>query len=209
VRTPRRLPPLLLAAIVIGGMTMLAAPSQVRAANGMTETGTTTYEVIPGQADIQVTIKLSIYNGKADTVDASGQVTYYWWNATDIYEEVEGGPISVSSDAGSVAQSVVDTSQYYRDVELDYPNVYYGQTRTITATYTIPAAPRASGGFRAGSAYASLCAAGNGADVGTVSIVIPDGFTLNVDAGDDIAPAGDSNGKQVYSSSSQTEPYKF
>ena len=87
--------------------------------------------------------------------------------------------------------------------------MYYGQTRVVTATYTIPAGPHADGGFRAGSAYASLCATGNGYDTGSLSVVVPAGFDLNVDDGDDLNSAGTSGGKQVFSSGTQASPYKL
>ena len=174
----------------------------------MIETGTSTYEVVPGKNLIQVTVQISIYNAKPNTVNSTG-IEYYFWNATQITVEQEAGPVSVTSDAGGVSQSTVSTDEYYRYIQLNYPNVYYGQTRVVTATYTIPAAPHAAGGFRAGQAYASLCAVGNGWDTGTVSVVLPAGFELFVDDGGDITRSGASGDKQVYSSGTESSPYKF
>ena len=125
---------------------LLIAPPAALADNGMTETGVTTYEVVPSQSVITVTLKLSIYNGKPDTVTSTGS-TYYYWNAT---------------------------------------------SRVLTVTYSIPAGPHAPGGYRAGSAYLSLCAIGNGYDTGTVSVVVPAGFDLYVDYGSQIDSTGTS-----------------
>jgi len=207
--SPVRIRPLsLFAPIVIAASILLVAPPAVLAANGMTETGTTTYEVVPSKSVITVTVKLSIYNGKPDTVTSTGS-TYYYWNATSIAVENEAGPVKVTSNAGGVSQTTTSTDQYYRYIKLIYPNVYYGQTRVVTATYSIPAGPHAPGGYRAGSAYVSLCAIGNGYDTGSVSVVVPTGFDLYVDYGSQLDSTGTSGGNQVFSSGTQASPYKF
>jgi hypothetical protein len=193
---------------VIAVSMLLIAPQTALAANGVTETGTTTYEVVPSNNVITVTLKLSIYNGKPDTVTATGS-TYYYWNATSIAVEKEAGAVKVSSNAGGVAQTTTSSDKYYRYIKLIYPDVYYGQTRVVTATYSIPAGPHAPGGFRASSAYASLCAVGNGYDTGSVSVVLPTGFNLYVDYGSQLDSTGTSGGKQVFSSGTQASPYKF
>ncbi len=195
---------LVFAPAVLAGSLFLAAPTPARAADGLTETGTTTYEFVPGNGTIQVTVSLSIYNGKPSTASYT-----YFWNSTQIAVVNEAGPVSVTSNAGAVSQSQAKTDKYYRYLTLNYPNVYFGQTRVVTATYAIPAAPHATGGFRAVAAYAGLCASGNGADSGSVSVVVPDGFDLHVDSGGELTRTSDSDGKQVYSSGIQSEPDKF
>jgi hypothetical protein len=198
----------LFAPVVIAVSMLLVAPQTALAADGITETGTTTYEVVPSQNVITVTVKLSIYNGKPDTVTSTGS-TYYYWNATSIAVEKEAGPVNVTSNAGGVAQTTTSSDKYYRYIKFTYPNVYYGQTRVVTATYSIPAGPHAPGGFRASSAYASLCAIGNGFDTGSVSVVLPTDFNLYVDYGSQLDSTGASGGKQTFSSGTQASPYKF
>ena len=51
---------LLFAPAILAGSLFLSAPAPARAAGGMTETGTTTYEVVPGKNIIQVILSLSI-----------------------------------------------------------------------------------------------------------------------------------------------------
>ena len=201
-------PLLFLAPLVLAGSTLLVAPASVRAADGMTETGTTTYEVIPSKNVIAVTVTLSDYNGKPDTI-SNGNDYYYFRDATELAVEKEAGAVSVTSNVGSVFQTALSSDTYYRYIKLSYSPVYYGQTRVLTATYTIPAAPHALGGYRAGQAYAALCAVGNGVDTGSVSIVLPAGFDLYVDSGSDLPQTSTSGVKQVYSSGTQPNPYKF
>ncbi len=193
---------------LIAGSMLVISPAPALADNGMTETGTTTYEVVPSKNLIAVTVKISVHNTKPDTATAGGYY-YYFWNQTGIVVEKQASKVSATSNAGSVSQKTTSTDQYYRYITLNYPNVYYGQTRVVTATYTIPAGPEADGGFRAGSAYASLCASGNGLDTGSLSVVVPAGFDLHVDDGDDLKSAGTSGGKQVFSSGTQASPYKL
>jgi hypothetical protein len=190
--------------LLLGSTLALSSPAQTRAANGMTETGVTTYEVLPSKAQIKVTVVLSDHNTKPN----SGGY-YYYWAATEMAEELQGGAITATSNGGKVKQKVLETGNYYRFVELDYPPVLYGQTRVVTATYSIPAGPKASGGFRALSAYASFCAVGNGVDSGSIQVVVPDGFELWINAGDDLSLVSDKNGKQVYTTGTSAQPYKL
>jgi hypothetical protein len=190
--------------LLLGSALALSSPAQTRAADGMTETGVTTYEVLPSKAQIKVTVVLSDHNTKPN----SGGY-YYYWAATEMAEELQGGAITATSNGGKVKQKVIETGNYYRLVELDYPPVLYGQTRVVTATYSIPAGPKASGGFRALTAYASFCAVGNGVDSGSIQVVVPDGFELWVNAGEDLSLVSDKNGKQVYTTGTAAQPYKL
>ncbi|HEX7492111.1 MAG TPA: hypothetical protein VF337_10460 [Candidatus Limnocylindrales bacterium] len=174
----------------------------------MTESGVTTYEINPSTNVIQVTVRISVTN-TSPSQTTSGGLIYYFWNSTSIIVPVSAGPVSATSDAGSVSQSIDKSGQYYKVVKLSYPSVYYNQTRVVTASYAIPAAPGATGGFRAGSAYASLCAIGNGQDTGSVSVVVPDGFDLQVLDGDTVTRTSDLEGKQTFSSGEIPTPKQF
>jgi hypothetical protein len=198
----------LLAPVALASSLLLVAPAQVRAADGLTETGTTVYEVVPSKGVVNVSIQISDYNGKPDSTQ-NGAIYTWFWNATQVAVEIQAGKVSATSNGGAVTQTVQSTDKYYKYVKLGYPDVYYGQTRIVNASYSIPAVPKAAGGFRALSAYASLCLAGNGYDTGSVSLVIPDGFTVTVESGSALTKTGDSGGKQTFSSGTLSSPYKF
>jgi hypothetical protein len=153
----------LLAPVVLACGALLATPGQALAAGQITETGVTTYEVLPAQAEIKVTLALKTVNQKSG----------YYADQTEIAIDAQAGPLSVTSNGGKVAQKLVSTGAYYKYVELDYAPVYYGQTRTVSVSYTIPAGLGADGGYRALSAYVSLCANGNGLDGGSLTLLIP------------------------------------
>jgi hypothetical protein len=185
-------------------MAALASPLPALAAGGVVETGTTTYVVNPAKAEIDVTIQLSIKNNKPPSA-----LYYYYWNQTEVEVEVQAGPIKATSNAGKVKASLSKTGTYYRDFVLTYPNVYYKQTRVVTVTYAIPAGPGAPGGYRAGKAYADLCAVGNGVDSGALKVVVPDGFDVVFDGGTDLSLSGDAKGVQTYGSGTISAPYNF
>ena len=79
----------------------------------------------------------------------------------------------------------------------------------MTVTYAIPAARGAPGGYRAGKAYADLCAVGNGTDSGALKVVVPDGFDVVFDGGTDLSLSGDAKGVQTYGSGTISAPYNF
>ncbi len=185
--------------MLLAGMAALASPLPTLAAAKIVETGTTTYVVNTAKSEIDVTTRLTIKNN---------DLGYYYY-ATEIGVEVEAGAIKATSNAGAVKQSTITTGTYYRDIRLTYPNLHFGQTRVITVTYAIPAAPKSPGGFRAGKAYAELCAVGNGFDSGSVNVVVPDGFDVGFTGGTDLTQTSDKNGVQTYGSGSVSAPYKF
>ena len=191
--------------VLLAGMAALASPlPALAAAGGAIETGTTTYVVNTAKSEIDVTIKLSIKNTKPP--DA---LYDYYYTTTGVEVEVQAGPVKATSNAGKVKQSLVTTGTYYREIKLTYPAVWYGQTRVVTVTYAIPAAPHAPGGYRAGKAYAELCAVGNGFDSGALNVVVPDGFHVVFEAGTDLSRLGDAKGLQTFGSGTISAPYKF
>lgn len=198
---------------LLAGTAALAAPRPTFAASEIVESGTTTYVVNTAKSEIDVTIQLSIKNNKPNSVSSCGfyctTTTRYYWNSTEIAVETEAGPLKATSNAGAVKQSVAKTGTYYNFIKLNYPNVYYRQTRTITVSYAIAATPGAKGGFRAGKAYASLCEIANGYDSGVVKVVIPDGFAVDFNSGTPLDPLSDKGGLQTFSSGTISDTGAF
>jgi hypothetical protein len=158
---------------ILGSLLALATPSVAMAADGLTETATTTYQVLPATNVVHVTIALAEKNTKKNTSCGAYCTTRYYWNETSVAVEVEAGPLKASSNAGGVSTSLNKSTTYYKIYDVHYPAVYYGQTRTVTISYDIPAGPGAPGGFRALQAYAHVCMIGNGYDSGAVQVVLP------------------------------------
>jgi len=132
------------------------------------------------------------------------QTTSYYFDT--FYAEVDaaGGPVTFTSNGGAVKQAVDSTTAQGKVLKVTYPSVWYGQTRVVTATYAIPAGPKATGDYRALKAYASLCAFGNvdtTVDSGSVNVVVPDGYNVVTTSGTSFSKSGDTNGMQTFSDS--------
>ena len=182
----------------------LASPAPVAAAGTITEAGTVTYTVNTAESRIDVSLQLKVVNNMAP----SGGY-YYYQDRTQIAVEVEAGTVKASSNAGGVSQTTVSSGRWYRIIGLVYPKVYYGQTRTINVSYSIDAKPRAEGGYRAGEAYANLCTVGNGYDSGTINVVLPDKFDVNIYSGQSLKESGTSGGLRTLTSGTLTNPRQY
>jgi hypothetical protein len=198
----RRLISLLAPALMAGWF--FAAPAPVAASGGMIEIGTTTYTVNTAASRIDVSIQLQITNNKPPS---GGYV--YFVDKTQVAVEAQAGTVRASANEATVSQSVIKTDRWYRYLLLSFNPVWYGTTRVITLRYSIDGKPRAEGDYRAVKAFTNLCAVGNGYDSGTVNVVIPSGFDVNVYAGQNLQQAGTAGGTQTYTSGKLSQPYKF
>jgi hypothetical protein len=203
--------------VILAGTALLASPAAAQAASGYTDTGATTYTVNLAKSEIDVTVKLTIKNNTppkwVDVPCGYGMICsvpedYYFYD-TYMWVPTQAGKVTAKANAGSVSQKVYKSNAYGRELELKFAKLYYGQTRTVTATYVIPAGPRAAGGYRALKAYAGLCASGNGQDSGAVNVVVPDGFTVTFAGGTNMSMLSDTKGVQTYGSGTIAAPYNF
>ena len=75
----------------------------------------------------------------------------------------------------------------YRAVTVTFPQLFYGETRTVRLTYTLRGGkPRSETATRTLRAFASFCAIANGEDTGTVTVRVPKGFRLTA-TGEELA----------------------
>jgi hypothetical protein len=200
-----------LVSAVLAGLATMAGPAATFAASGTTTSSVTTYTVDVEKNEIDVTVTYTIknsVNSKVSTVDCGSywictQTTRYYYDTAYVEVDAAAGNVSVTSNAGSVKQSAYDESSQSRILKLTYPPVWYGQTRVVTAKYTIPAGPGSDTRFRAVKAYASLCVFDNmpmEVDSGSVNVALPDGFTMATTSGVSLAPKSDENGVQTFAS---------
>jgi len=196
--------------VLLAGAGILSTPAPAQAANGTAETAVTTYTLNTDKAQVDVTVQIKVKNNIPPKTESCGYLctktinTYV--NTTFIQVPVEASAVAVKSNAGTVKQSVEKSYAFSRVLRLTYPSLWYGQTRTVTATYSIPGAPGSPGAFRSLRAYASLCVWGNGAGTGldsqTVNVAVPDTFAVASTYGLELSKATAANGLQTYSSGS-------
>jgi hypothetical protein len=204
--------------MLLAGMATLASPLPALASGEVLENGTTSYVVNTARSEIDVTVQLSIRNNKPPTHSVAPcpggyytctWTTNYYWDWIEIAVETQAGPLKATSNGGKVRPSTAHRGTYYNLVRLNYPAVYYHQTRTINVTYAIPAGPDAAGGFRAGKAYVDLCAVGNGYDSGSVQVVLPSGYNVAPYAGWGLGHVTETGSQQTLSSGTISQPNTF
>jgi hypothetical protein len=190
--------------VLLAGVATFASPFTAMAATGVVEKGTTTYTVNAAKQEIDVRVVLSI------TENTPSNASYYYFvDTTYNWVEIQAVGIRATSNAGAVKFSVFKTDKYYRELKIVFPRALYHQTRVVTVTYTIPAKPGAAGGYRAGKAYAELCAMGNGIDSGSVNVVVPDDFDVTFFSGTDLTQSSDAKGLKTFSSGTVSQPDQF
>jgi hypothetical protein len=206
--------------VILAGSAVLALPAAPPAAGGATDTATSTYVVNLDKSEIDVTVQIKIKNTTPNKTipDAcyNGSSMWYcpdietfYFTDTYLWVPAQAGPVSASANAGKVKQSVYKSDAYGRELKLTFAKLYYGNTRTVTATYAIPAGPRAAGGYRALKAYVELCASGAGEDSGAVNVVVPDGFAVAFTDDTALSLASDAKRVLTYSSGSVATPSDF
>ena len=174
-----------------------AQPPHASAAEGYGETASTVYRLDPAKGVLRVTVTLKVTNRTPDTsqpytcvkysddwlpipyVDTCYNTTRYYITTASAVVENEaralravsrGEPLEVSAGSGAAS---------YRVATVTFPELYYGQSRTIRLTYTIKGgAPRSESATRTMRAYASFCAIANGTDSSSVTVRMPKGFEV-------------------------------
>jgi hypothetical protein len=201
---------------LLAGMATLASAAPTVAAGGVIENGTTTYVVNPAKLEIDVTVQLSIQNNTPPvtrSVVCGGspcvEMTNYEINTAYLWVPTQAGAIKAGASPGKVKQAVYKTTATAREIKFTYETLGYGGTMALTATYAIPAAPRAPGGYRAGKAYASFCASGSGIDSGALKLVMPDGFDVVFTGGTELSQTSDTAGVQTFGSGTISAPDEF
>ncbi|MFC8502462.1 hypothetical protein ACFUC1_08885 [Pedococcus sp. NPDC057267] len=167
----------LAAATALGAGTTVLAPSPALAAGGLGESGTTRYVVSEDGSPVQVTQTVTVTNEEPPTA-----TRYFYWTGYGVWLPSAVGSLRGTSNGSSIPVTVVrQKGQYYADIS--FPSeLRYGQTRTVTLTYTIPGSPvRSSQPGRVGKGYAAFDVYSPG-DAGraTIEVVSPRWITLDL-----------------------------
>lgn len=218
----------LLVALAVALWAVALNAGAVSADSSIRETANTTYELVPAKGVIQVTLDLRVENHVPSTTTyvACTKYTYdlhlgwlpysttcpsttdYYVNGTVVWTEAGASNLVVTADSGSVTRSVYKKQTGYVLWKLGFKNVYNGQARRLHITYSIAGGkPRTPTSTRAGAAYAQFCAAGNGPDGGTVTVVLPGTFASSTSGG--AATQESSGGKTIYRSGDLSDPINY
>ena len=221
-----------LAASVLIALLQLGVPAGVAAADGLSDTATTTYTVNPEAGRVDVTIDLSIHNSKPSvttyepcvkyvysqylgyypTWSTCPRTTRYYVNESFVYLEKGAAAIKVTGNAGTPKITLYKKSDGfdYDEYRITFTAVYNGQTRNLHVTYQVPSgAPRSTNPTRIGIAYTSFCVIANGYDAGTTKVIIPTSYSLTVDPHHGTFTTSTAGGKVTYATASMPNPFDF
>lgn len=174
-----------------------SAPT-VAAATGLTTTADARYVVDPAQHRVHVSVVLSATNHLADT-----KTRRYFFDRSYLAVPPGTTGFRVTSPGATPRVAVAAKHGTYNLLRLDFgKQLAAGATRTFTITFDIPdpggAPTRAT---RIGTSLVSFSAWGLGSDGatgGSVTVVFPPGFAVDVDAPGLQGPTTDGAGNIVY-----------
>jgi hypothetical protein len=194
-------------AALVPGTPLAAAP--VAAATAFTMPGDTRYVVDPDKRRIQVSVVLTATNHRTDT-----KTRRFFYDRAFIAVQPGTTGFKVTSSGAKPTVRVTKRTKTYTLLRIDFgKQLAAGASRKFTLTFDLTdpggAATRAT---RIGQSLVTFAAWGLGAESspgGTVSVVFPAGFTVDVTAPALDGPTPDAAGNIVYSTGRLANPLTF
>ncbi len=208
--------------------TFLAPHATDAASTGIVETAATTYQLVPAKDLVQVTIDVRVenhvpststsvpcfqyvwdpYYGYIPVMATCTTTTKYYVNTAEIWVEDAAQHLAIKANSGTVSTATEKHQSGFRLVKLTFARTYYAQVRTLHVTYQLLGGkPRSGDTVRAGKAYASFCATGNGPQGGSITVIVPQGFDFET-TGDSVTQST-SGTSTVYRSGSLSDSLDF
>lgn len=173
----------LVMAAALAATVLLAPPAipTVRAADGLDIKADATYRVDVDDAVVRVRLDVVVTNRTPNrTVGVAGggtRTTQYYFNG--IYVPIQLDARNVRATSGTTTLGTTITKQANsRRLEVRFPNLFYGRSRSFRVEYDIVAGkPRSTSDIRVGPAFTTFTAWAVGDPrKSTVRIVLPTGF---------------------------------
>jgi hypothetical protein len=187
-----------------------SAPAAVAAASGLSMNADARYVVDPAKQRVHVRVQLTATNHLHDT-----KTHRYFFDRT--YLAVQPGTTNFKITSSGVKPHVAVTARHtsYSLLRIEFgKQLPAGSSRTFILTFDIPdpgGAPTRT--IRIGTSLVSFGAWGfggkEGAAGGSVTVVFPPGFTIDVNAPVLGQPTTDAAGNVVYASGRLDDPLKF
>ncbi|MGH2511698.1 MAG: hypothetical protein ACRDGQ_03320, partial [Candidatus Limnocylindrales bacterium] len=165
--------------------------------SGVTTVASSLYQAEPAQGYVAVTITEKITNHIPSTKSSYACVQYYndpyygllpyettctetttyYVNSGWLFIERGVSRLKVTANGQAVTLSKGEVTANYVLYKVTFPKTYYGQTRTILATYRIPGgAPRSASDVRLNAGYLNFFAVAQDADQASVRVEVPADF---------------------------------
>jgi hypothetical protein len=187
-----------------------SAPSAVAATVGLTMNADARYVVDPATHRVHVRVQLTATNHLKDT-----KTHRYFFDRAPLAVQPGTTNFKITSSGVKPRVSVQAKHSTYNLLRIDFgKQLAAGASRTFSLTFDIPdpggAATRT---IRIGTSLVSFGAWGFGGSAGaaggSVTVVFPPGFTIDVTAPDVGAPTTDAAGNTVYATGPLADPLKF
>ena len=173
----RRLLALLVVVVAAGSLAGTLGVAQVDAASDQLRVAVAaTYRVDPPKGVVHVTLDATLTNLKSDTA-----TTLYYYRSVSFGVPLEAISFKATSN-GSTLDVSKDAHTTFREISVDYPNLYHGKSRKIRLTYDLPSGkPRSDSPIRVGLSHAAFTAwAWGDPGLGDVRIIMPPDFIATV-----------------------------
>lgn len=163
---------------------LVGAPPAVADSDSLAERSDSRFELLPKQGVVRVKVTLaltSLQRDKVSIVPCPSNPAYRCRLTTRYYTNQWGyvwvpGTATDFTVRGATARMEENTGGW-RNYLLSFSPIYYGQTRRITVTYTLPnGKPRSANPVRVTDAYAHFCWHGQATDTGSVIASLPKGY---------------------------------
>ncbi len=180
----------------------------IAADRGLVMVAKTSYQALPEEARIHVTIDAVVTSYTPNTASA-----VYFYTATSIAAQAGATRFSATSGGGRLRVGVIETTADYVAAKVTFGHeVYYGKSYPFRLTFDLPdpgGAPDRD--VRVGHsivAFPVWAFGSEGEPGGSVQVILPAGFTPDVQ-GDPLTVSRTSDGGTLLSATSIPDPYTF
>ena len=208
---PALAPPALAAAAAVPGAAP-GAPRLVAAADappGLTIVGDTTYDVLPEEGRIRVTVVLTATNNLKDT-----KTKRFFFRVAYLTVLPNSDGYQLTAASGKPKVSVSSSTDTYVNLKLDFgANLAAGKSTKLTLAYDIVdpggAPDRAVRVSRSLVSFSAWAVAGPSSPGGSVTVRFPTGYDVLVRRGPLNGPAKDPTGYDIWTSGQLAAPLDF
>jgi hypothetical protein len=192
------------------GLALALAPAPVAAATpGLTIRGDATYDVLPEEGRVAVTVQLTATNHLRDTV-----ARRYFFRTAYLTVQPGTSGFALKGPAGAPRLSVHQTTDTYTSLKLDFgSNLAAGKSARLTLTFDIRDAGGDSGRpVRVSPSLVTFGAwafATPGTMGSTVLVRFPTGYRVSVGRGPLEGPTPDANGHDEWTSGTISSPLDY
>lgn len=198
-----------LAATAAAVISLVIVPATPAAAdNGLRVEASSSYEARPGEGVVKVAVAINLTNTTVDQPQGN-IIRRQFFSGISVPVAAPAAAVTAVSGAEQLAADLVPINEYVARVDVAFPNLFSGQTRSVMLTYDITGTrPRSTGVVRINPAYVSFLAIAVGdPGLGSVRVAVPGGFQAET-VGATMRRASEG-GSTVFTATGVEQPLRF